>query len=185
MMSRRPGSGSERGYSLTELLVVVAMIGMFSLVTVPQFMTFYRQSKVRASVRQFNSHLRAARQRAITLNKTTAISFAPGLTPSAGFQSGQYGIYDKDPVSGVWTRVGNWHRLEQPVYFVASDFDVDDAIVDTLHDVIFQPNGTVPNLPTGGEDPTVELRTTVAVPNNHCTITMQTAGTFTSVLSTD
>lgn len=182
MMNRRTGPGGQGGYSLAEMLVVVAMIGLFSLVTVPQFMTYYRQSKVRASVRQFNAHLRTVRLRAITRNNPTAISFAPGETPAAGQPSGRYGIFDRAANGTTWVRVGNWYRLEPPVYFLASGFSVSSATNDTLHDVIFLPNGTIANIPVS---PLVELKTDIGIPNNHCTITMNTAGFFTSVMSTD
>lgn len=182
MKSGRSGARSRQGYSLVELLVVVAMIGMFSLVTVPQFMTFLQQGKIRASVRQFNGNLRAARARAITRNVKTAVSFAPGLTPAAGLKSGQYAIFDFNAGANTWDLVGHWYRLEEPVYFLASNFDADTATDDTLHDVIFLPTGVVASMPA---TPTVELKTDANVPNNHCTITMSPAGSFTSVMSTD
>lgn len=179
------GVRSQRGYSLTEMLVVVAMIGIFSLVTVPQFITMYRQAKIRAAVRQFNGHLRYARQHAITKNVATAISFYGG---SSGTTAGQYGIYQRvvdtstDPDTISWELVGNLYALEEPVYFLASNFSKTTAKNDNMHDVIFQPDGTVSSLPG---TPKVEIKTDVAVPNNHCTITMKAAGTFTSVMTTD
>jgi prepilin-type N-terminal cleavage/methylation domain-containing protein len=191
MRNGSPGAPGQRGYSLVEMLVVVAMIGIFSLVTVPQFMTFYRQAKIRASIRQFNGHLRGARQLAITKNVQAAISFAPGANPGGGFLPGQYGIYQRNvdtsttPDTITWVLVGQLKRLEEPVYFLASDFDTDDTTADVLHDVIFMPNGTVPNLPGAGETPTIEIKSDANVPNNHCTITMNAAGTFTSALSSD
>jgi prepilin-type N-terminal cleavage/methylation domain-containing protein len=191
MMSRKRGRNGQGGYSLTEMLVVVAMIGLFSLVTVPQFMNYYRQAKVRASVRQFNGHMRAARLRAITRNNPTAISFAAGTVPAGGFQSGQYGIFDRNvdtsttPPTVTWQLVGNWYRLEQPVYFLPSDFATDAATDDDLNDVVFLSNGTVSNLPVSPDTPTLELKSAANVPNNHCTITVNLAGFFTSVMSTD
>ncbi len=183
MRNRRTCGEGQRGYSLAEMLVVVALIGMFSLVSVPQFMTYYQQSKVRASVRQFNGHLRTARLRAITRNNPTAISFVPGLNPP-GNRRGAYGIFDRSASGTTWTLVGaKVYYLEDPVYFLASDFAVNSARVDALHDVVFLANGTISNIPAG--DPIVELKTNANVPNNHCTITLNAAGFFTSVMSTD
>lgn len=188
MMSRKAGPDGQRGYSLTEMLVVVAMIGVFSLITVPQFMTYYRQAKVRASVRQFAGHMRAARARAITRNVVTAVSFAPGANPSGGYRSGQYGIFDRTvdtsttPPTVTWTRVGNWYRLEETVYFLASNFPVDSATSDTLHDVIYQANGTVSNIPS---TPTIQLKSDAPVRNNHCTFTIAPGGSLSSALTSD
>ena len=180
----RFGVRNQGGYSLTEMLVVVAMIGMFSLVTVPQFINLYRQAKIRAAVRQFNSHLRQTRQRAITQNKQTAVSFAPGLNPAGGHTSGQYALYEIDTSTDPdsWDQVGAWYRLEEPVYFLASNFATDSTIDDTLHDVIFNADGTVSNLPSTAK---IEFKTDADVPNNHCTVTMHAAGSFTSAMSTD
>lgn len=185
------GVRNQKGYSLTEMLVVVAMIGIFSLVSVPQFINLYRQAKIRAAVRQFNGHLRYARQYAITRNTTTALSFAAGATPTGGAAAGQYGVFERvvdtstDPDTVSWNIVGNWYRLEPPVYFLASDFDTGDATNDSLHDVVFKSTGVVTNLPGAGEAPTIELKTDADVPNNHCTITMKVSGSFTSAMSTD
>ena len=110
----------QRGYSLAEMLVVVALIGLFSLVSVPQFINLYRQSKMRAAIRQFTSDLRLARIRSITKNNRVALSFAPGATPSGGKVAGQYGIYDLNGTT--WTLVGEYKRLEQPIYFLSSSF---------------------------------------------------------------
>ena len=54
----------ERGVTLIELLVVVGIIGIMLLVAAPNFFTYYRSNQIRATMRQFNSDIRSARQRA-------------------------------------------------------------------------------------------------------------------------
>src|SRR6185369_5266530 len=65
----------ERGYTLTELLVVLAIIGLFSLITVPQFVSMYRSSVVKGSMREFTSMARKARQIAATRNDRVRVRF--------------------------------------------------------------------------------------------------------------
>jgi prepilin-type N-terminal cleavage/methylation domain-containing protein len=174
---------TESGYSLVEMLVVLAIVGVLSLVTVPQFMTFYKQNKMRTAVRQFTSDIRGARQRAITLNAPTAISFTPGATPAGGGVRGRYAIYTLN--GGTWTMVGGYKNLDQAVYFINSDFPVDSGLADNMQDVVFLPNGTVSNLPSSPSTPLVVIKSDNKVPNNRCTLTFSTSGSFTSALSTD
>lgn len=183
---------SERGYSLAELIVVVAIIGMFSLITVPAFFKYQQQSQIRASARQLNADFRGARQRAITRNNPVAISFAVTDAPASPFKKGQYGIFDRvvdtstDPDTITWTRVGAWRYLVDPVYFLDSDFAVDAATDDTLDDLIFLGNGTISNMPAGaGETPEIEFKTDFDVPNNHVKDTFNASGFFQTVQITD
>src|ERR1051325_8931295 len=72
MRSRRHGS---RGYSLTELLTVIAIIAIASLVTIPQFITYQRNSLLKSSMRNFINDVRYARQLAVSKHDITRISF--------------------------------------------------------------------------------------------------------------
>ena len=49
---------SESGYSLTELLVVVAIVGVLSLISVPAFINSKNQNTFRADLRNFTNDLR-------------------------------------------------------------------------------------------------------------------------------
>ena len=106
----------QHGYSLAEMLVVVAIVGIMSLVTVPQFISYMRQNRMRTSVRQFSSDLRGARQRAIARTNPTAISITPN--------GRRYAIFDRVGTSSpfTWSRIGNWRDLEDSVTFVDSQF---------------------------------------------------------------
>lgn len=179
---------AEAGYSLVEMLVVVAIVGVLSLVTVPQFMTFYKQNKMRTSVRQFTTDVRLVRQRAISQNTRTAISFTPGAAPSGGDVRGRYGIYTEivdnavDPPTRTWTLIGNFKNLDETVYFIDSSYALNSAVDDTMEDIVFVPNGTIANTPVS---PVLVIKTDNKIPNNRCTLTFSAAGSFTSALSTD
>ena len=49
-------SRSSRGYSLAELLTVDAIIGIVSLVTVPNFIQYYRSAKMKTSINRFSTN---------------------------------------------------------------------------------------------------------------------------------
>jgi prepilin-type N-terminal cleavage/methylation domain-containing protein len=179
-----------RGYSLVELLVVVAMIGMFSLVTVPPILSYMGQLRVRSATRLLNGDLRAARQRAITRNNPVAFSFLPGdADPSTGMEKGKYAFFDRVGTAEpfTWEQVGPARYLEG-VYFLESDFQLAAAFDDDMRDVIFRPNGTIDNMDIPGDpvDPAiVAIRTERDVRNNHVTNTYTIAGSFTTTLTTD
>jgi prepilin-type N-terminal cleavage/methylation domain-containing protein len=192
MMKRRPFR-SQGGYSLVELLVVVAIIGMLSLVTVPPMLGYMRQVKVRSATRQLNTDLRFARQRAITQNNPVAFSFLPGdADPDPGFEKGKYILYDRgqaipntNPQRYNWRQYGPIRYLDG-VYFLPTDFGLTDAANDTLADVIFRQNGTVDNMPAPPlVNAIVAIRTTKRLVNNHITDRFWISGSFTTTLATD
>jgi prepilin-type N-terminal cleavage/methylation domain-containing protein len=180
---------SQQGYSLVEMLVVLAMIGMLSLLTVPPMMKYMNQMRVRTATRQLNTDLRFARQRAITRGNPVAFSFVPGdIDPDPGVEKGRYYVYDRGTQIGNTTpAVYNWiqygpARYLDGAYFLASNFPLDSALDDDQHDIIFRPNGVVENMPAVG---LVEIRTERDFANNHVSDRFSVAGNFTTVLTTD
>ena len=78
----------QAGYSLPEMLTVVAIIGVLALVTVPAFINFYQAGKMRASMRNFTTDLRGMRQMAITKGVQTQLSYGTGTPAYLGFIAG-------------------------------------------------------------------------------------------------
>src|SRR5437868_15143302 len=74
---------AQAGYTLAEVLTVVAIVGILSLVTVPAFMNFRTSNKVKSSVRTFTTELRRTRQLAITNGRESKLSFATGTSGGA------------------------------------------------------------------------------------------------------
>jgi prepilin-type N-terminal cleavage/methylation domain-containing protein len=191
-MLQLQGRRRERGYSLAEMMIVVGIIGVLSLISIPAFMNYTRQAKLRASTREINSVLRAIRSRAITQSTRMAFSFASGSAPTAPLRRGQYALYSgaldtaASPPVWNWTMIGTTHYLDQSVYFLDSDFALDSAIDDGMHDVVFLPNGTINNIPAGvGEVPNIEIKSDYHLPNNHVTNVLSAPGFFKTTLSTD
>ncbi|HEX8252035.1 MAG TPA: GspH/FimT family pseudopilin [Thermoanaerobaculia bacterium] len=63
------------GYSLVELLVVVGIIGAFSLITVPAVLNYQRMAAMKGAVQTFSNDLRRARAMAATTNRNVAVTF--------------------------------------------------------------------------------------------------------------
>ena len=187
----------QSGYSLPEMLIVLAIIGIVSLVTVPAFINLQRSGKIKTSVREFNTSLRAARQRAVTTNMQTKVGFETGsrakittcLNIPAPCQR-RYTLYERpNPTSTVpnppWTRVDSAARPRQTdeiVYFDDSS-TMDDVEPDDERDIIFRSNGTVLFTPNTVTERTIVLRAMADIPLNQYTVTLRTTGSLTTVRS--
>ena len=66
---------NQRGVTLPEMLVVLAIIGMFVVVTLPALGNYIRASRVRVSNDVLMEDLRAARYIAITNHTTDSVTF--------------------------------------------------------------------------------------------------------------
>lgn len=182
MTQRRTGLQGQRGYSLAEMIVVVAIIGIFSLVAVPQFMNMNRSMKVKASMRQFAGDVRAARQRAITRNRRVAITLTTGINPSGGVR-GLYETWERGD-DGTWRKINErklTHQNTDTIYFASTDFanmnDGSNVGGDTRPDIVFLGNGTVANMPTGA-NARVVLSTNWGIAKNTFTYRFSGSGNF-------
>ena len=68
-------SRKDHGYSLADILVVLAIIGMIAGVAVPQFNAMRRRTAVRASAAEIRSIFHDARMRAITSGTNFGVRF--------------------------------------------------------------------------------------------------------------
>lgn len=156
---------SQRGYSLAELLVVIGIISIVSLVTVPNFMSMYQSSRVKASARTMTTDIRGARQLAITGNTRVRVSFLTGTNVHS------YEIYSE--IRNRQTGTSTWRRVKRGdlgsvVYIASSAFEDKITGDGGLKDITFLPNGTVafdgehPGLPAASVH--LELKTEQKVP---------------------
>jgi prepilin-type N-terminal cleavage/methylation domain-containing protein len=168
---------AERGFSLAEMLVVVAIIGIMTLVLVPNFISMYNSSRFKGSARTLATSLRNARQIAISANTRTKVSFPiTGTTPRSFVVEQQ----ERDIQAGTtsWRRVRTGD-LGQSITFTSTGFQ-DDATGDGgLRDVIFLPNGTIENLPPAEANRYVEISTTIKVPKKVYRLTFTPSGNVT------
>lgn len=194
---RAPNRNS-RGYSLIELLTVMAIIGVLSLITVPSFISFQRAGKMKSALRGFTMDLRTMRQRAITENVRTRLEIIPQATESTASRT--YRTYQSTDNGVTWTPLGlrggfgsnvtavvgqgtgNKKELEKAVFFTplpASMYPFVDTDSNGQVDITFLPNGTVIMPPLGaGTAPTgsIGMRTLWNVTNNQYVIAITPSG---------
>jgi len=142
---------SELGFSITEMLVVLALAAMMITFVGPAFSESYRAYKVRAATLELTDTLRAARQVAVTTRTSASVA----INTTAGCYS--------------WTDVKGRSRtvtLPDPVHFVSA----------SPATITFVTNGTVS---TGTA--TVSLQNTVTKDRaDRWTLDLNTVGRITT-----
>lgn len=159
----------EHGYSLVELLVVVAMIAAVMLVTLPALMQLMPQYRIRSAASEAAGAMRMVRQRAVTTRTPWRISIDPSLN--------RYRFYQLDsPYSDItdatkWVEIrrdGRTTDIGKEDWFRPSAVDVQTAGT-TFNDVV---------CPSGGGIDLIFLRDGTVADNAPCS--GGTALTFTT-----
>lgn len=83
------------GYSLIELLLTIAIIGLATAIAAPQWQAMRRRAAVRAAANEIRSIFRVVRSRAITRGANAGVKFTRGA------YDWQYAIYDDGDGDGV------------------------------------------------------------------------------------
>jgi len=153
-IARRARQG---GYSLAEVLVVLFIVGLLSLVTVPSFLNYARSNRIKTSLRNVTSSIRAVRSLAVTKHEYALLTFDPSIK---GIQrAGEFTVWEgtpdkdspNDPSKASWKQTGPIHRLETGVYFINDTVnpigDLFDGATwgttDDKPDILFNPDGTI------------------------------------------
>ena len=137
-----------RGYTLIEILVVVAIIGVMSLITVPQFVAYQQSAALKGAMRNFNADLRNCRQLAVAryvqvrmeFTSANSYSFYYRATPTAAWQTMPQALLTVLRVSGTQ---GNKKTLPKPLTFINSDFLDLNSPANGLPDIVFNTDGTL------------------------------------------
>ena len=168
----RPRNNASSGYTIVEILDVVAIIGIMSLVTVPAFVNFQRANTVKAGLRSFMSDVRNCRQRAISRNSQVRLELDSSNT---------YRFYEK-PYAGTWgalngfsgTGAGrNFKKLDSSLTFSANALGDSDS--NSKNDMVFRPDGTADFGP-GGSGSITMLSNWKAIAQNQYLIEISTSG---------
>jgi len=188
------------GYTLIELLTVMAIIGILSLITVPSFISFQRAGKMKSSLRNFTMDLRGMRQRAITQNIYTKVIIAPSATETTASRS--YTFWQSTDNGVTWAPMsmrggfggnttavagegsGNTKQLDKAVFFSGMTGFVNNELV-------FRPSGAAGSMsaasppqfvpvplaaPNATPANSIVLRTLWNVRNNQITVTLTPTG---------
>ena len=156
----------QRGYSLVEILVVVGIIGIFSLAAIPSFLKITRANQVKAANRQVVSDIRNLRQICASRSIRGKLTFSTGATE----RRYQLQLFENN----AWTDFGAPKELQDTIFIVGTTFTNLTGDADTRPDLVIGANGTM----TPGS---MSIRTDMRIPNNQYTITVNTAGQVSSV----
>ncbi len=67
---------SKQSFTILELTIVLAVLGLMTLLAIPNYQTFMTQRRLNGAARQVMSDLVAARMQAITLSRAVRIEFS-------------------------------------------------------------------------------------------------------------
>jgi len=74
-VNRRALTKHRFGFTLVELMVVIAIIGIIAVLAVPNFARIQRQARVRGACQRTAQHFKQIRERAISMNGNFQITF--------------------------------------------------------------------------------------------------------------
>lgn len=68
---------NKHGFTLMELMVVIAIIGIMAAIAIPNFLNWLPNMRLKAAARDLYSNMQRTRMMAVKTNKKTAIIFKP------------------------------------------------------------------------------------------------------------
>jgi prepilin-type N-terminal cleavage/methylation domain-containing protein len=107
---------TERGFSLVEMLIVVAIIMIIAAVALPNIGQYIRNYRIAGAAQEVAGELQAARSRAIMSNTNNGVSFVVVDRDS-------YRFVQEDRPPAEPERLSGMRTLPQGVEFVVSDLD--------------------------------------------------------------
>ena len=103
----------ERGFSLVEMLIVVAIVAVMAAVALPNIGQYIRNYKIRGAAQAVAGELQAARSRAIMSNTNLGVSFVV-------LDHETYRFVQEDVPAGDTRRFSALKKLPTGVYFAPS-----------------------------------------------------------------
>ena len=90
----------ETGFSLIEVMITIALIGIISAIAYPNYLSWVSNSRLKAGARELYGNMQKARLEAVKRNSNVAITFNTVAFPAVG---GSYTVFvdDGDGAGGV------------------------------------------------------------------------------------
>src|SRR3989304_428571 len=130
----------QSGFTLLELMIVIAIMGIMAAMAVPSYQTYMAQRRLNGAARQVMSDLMAARMKAITQNNEFKVFF-PGSHSGALSGNHQYQILDDDDDDGA-------SSTDEAIEIKDIQTNYTDVTMNANNNPVFSPKGTVTNLAT-------------------------------------
>lgn len=122
---------SESGFSLIEMLVVIALIGLSVVVGYPTMIEWLERYQVRAAASEIASNIQLQRMRAVSQNLEFSIQFDPDANTYALYQG-------DDPGTGIMLDV-----IPRPLPRGVTFSGADDPINTASDIIVFHPDGSL------------------------------------------
>ncbi len=148
----------QRGFSLAEMLTVIAIIGVMSLVSVPAFLNYQRSLELKNAMRQFTTDLRTAQRRAVTNMGTVTVD-----VPASGYTARTYTMTETRNAGGIASLPRSRTFSSNVPYFANTGT------------ITFLPNGTV-QFPAGVSSRTITIDSQNKYGKKSYAITVNLAG---------
>ncbi len=140
----------ESGFTLVELIIVMAIFGILTAIAIPNFISIMPKYRLNGAARQVMGDLMAARMKAVSLNKKVKVFF---------FNDHQYKVCDDANNNG---EVSDGEGDVQLRYIQAEYPDVTFNLNKTS-DPIFSPRGTATNRTITLQNPSGSKKITISI----------------------
>ncbi len=130
---RYPYSKGTAGFSLVELITIMALMAILSAIALPSLMDWVRSMKYRQATSEVQLVLREAKNKALTTNLQHIVEF----TPASGTYRLRRGNQAYDTTSTNWTTLQDY-KIDSNVAMKSGNCTVTTNVA-----MQFNPNGTV------------------------------------------
>ncbi len=133
---------ARQGFSLVELLVIVALVAILSAIAYPNFSQWLSRSRLKAAARDLYSDMQKAKLTAIKDNTTIGMQFSPVTFPAQG---GGYTVFVDDGSGGGIRGNSIQDGSESTLWSKAMTHDISlvNAAFGAASSFAFTPNGVV------------------------------------------
>ncbi len=149
LSSARRASPSNQGFTLVELLIAIAVLGILAAIAIPSLLNLVNQTKINLLAEQIRQSLKQAQQQAISEEQSYSVTFRQmpqGLQVKyspADSQPELQGIKSSNPPlakSPVRSKAGTWQNLSSSIPLDQLIFSVTDLPNNTI---TFTPEGDI------------------------------------------